>query len=62
VGAKRRQYTREFKIGLACLMEESGRSKAQIARELGIRESLPNWLGIYAMRNEMEMLIDTANL
>ncbi len=40
MGEKRRQYTREFKIEAVRLMEESGRSKAQIARELGIHESL----------------------
>ena len=37
---QRRQYTREFKQEAVRLVEESGRSKAQIARELGIHESL----------------------
>ncbi len=40
MGEKRRQYTREFKVEAVRLMDESGRSKAQIARELGIHESL----------------------
>jgi transposase len=40
MGEKRRQYTREFKIEAVRLIEESGRSKAQIARELGVHESL----------------------
>jgi transposase len=40
MGEKRRQYTREFKIEAVRLVDESGRSKAQIARELGIHESL----------------------
>ena len=40
MGEERRQYTREFKIEAVRLMDESGRSKAQIARELGIHESL----------------------
>lgn len=40
MGEKRRQYTREFKIEAVRLVEESGRSKAQIARELGVHESL----------------------
>lgn len=37
---QRKQYTREFKLEAVRLLEESGRSKAQIARELGIHESL----------------------
>ncbi|MBA2669177.1 MAG: transposase [Gemmatimonadetes bacterium] len=37
---KRKQYTREFKVEAVRLLEESGRSKTQVARELGIRESL----------------------
>lgn len=37
---KRRQYTREYKIEAVRLLQESGRSKAQIARELGIHDSL----------------------
>lgn len=37
---KRRQYTREYKIEAVRLLKESGRSKAQIARELGIHDSL----------------------
>ena len=40
MGEKRRQYTREFKLEAVRLVEESDRSKAQIARELGIHESL----------------------
>ena len=40
MGEKRRQYTREFKVEAVRLVDESGRSKAQIARELGIHESL----------------------
>jgi transposase len=40
MGEKRRQYTREFKIEAVRLMEESGRSKSQIARDLGIHESM----------------------
>jgi transposase len=37
---QRRQYTREFKLEAVRLLNESGRSKAQIARELGIHDSL----------------------
>jgi transposase len=40
MGEKRKQYTREFKVEAVRLLEESGRSKAQVARELGIHESL----------------------
>jgi|GEM_PF-1864467 len=43
---QRKQYTREFKLEAVRLLEESGRSKAQIARELGIHESLPKSLGV----------------
>ncbi len=40
MGERRRQYTREFKLEAVRLVDESGRSKAQIARELDIHESL----------------------
>ena len=40
MGEKRKQYTREFKLEAVRLAEESGRSKTQIARELGIHDSL----------------------
>ncbi|HEV2131273.1 MAG TPA: IS3 family transposase [Longimicrobiaceae bacterium] len=40
MGEKRREYSREFKIEAVRLVDESGRSKARIARELGIHESL----------------------
>lgn len=40
MGEKRKQYTREYKLEALRLLEESGRSKAQLARELGIHESL----------------------
>ncbi len=36
----RTQYTREFKLEALRLLEGSGRSKAQVSRELSIRESL----------------------
>lgn len=40
MGEKRKQYTREFKLEAVRLVEETGRPKLQIARELGIHESL----------------------
>ncbi len=40
MGEKRRQYTREFKLEAVRLAEESGRPETQIARELGIQDSL----------------------
>lgn len=40
MGENRRQHTRELKLEAVRLMEESGRPRAQIARELGIHESL----------------------
>jgi transposase-like protein len=39
MGEKRRQYTREFKVEAVRLPEESSRSRAQVARDLGIHES-----------------------
>jgi transposase len=40
MGEKRRQYTREFKREAVRLLDEGGRSKAQVARELGIHDSM----------------------
>lgn len=40
MGEIRKQFTGEFKLKAVRLVEESGRSKARIARELGIQESL----------------------
>ena len=40
MGQSRKRHTREFKVEAVRLVEESGRSKAQIARDAGIHESL----------------------
>lgn len=40
MGEMRRQHTGEFKVEAVRLVEESGRPRAQIARELGVHESL----------------------
>jgi transposase len=40
MGERRRQYTREFKIEAVRLLDESDRSRASVARELGIHESM----------------------
>lgn len=40
MGEQRRQHTREFKVEAVRLLDESDRPRAQIARELGIHESL----------------------
>lgn len=40
MGEKRRQYTREYKLDAVRLLDDSGRTKAQVARELGIHDSL----------------------
>jgi transposase len=37
---QRKQYTRDFKLEAIRLLDESGRSKAQITRELGVHESM----------------------
>jgi len=36
MGQIRKQYTREFKVEAVRLVEERGRSKAQLAREVGV--------------------------
>ena len=44
MGAKRRTYTPEFKVEAVKLVTEQGRSVAEAARSLGIRENLiRNW-------------------
>ena len=44
MGANRRSYTREFKVEAVKLVTEQGRSVAEAARSLGIRENLlRNW-------------------
>lgn len=40
MGEKRRQYTRAFKVEAVRLLDEGGRSKARVAQELGIHESM----------------------
>lgn len=40
----RRQFTREFKLEAVRLVKESGKSQAQVARDLGIRpDMLRTW-------------------
>ncbi len=36
---KRKRYTKEFKLEALRLMKESGKSSAEVARELGIRRN-----------------------
>ena len=40
MGAKRRRYTREFKLEAVRLVNESGRSLTEVAKELGVRRDL----------------------
>jgi transposase len=40
MAAKRRQFTREFKLEAVRLINESGRSLAEVASELGIRRDI----------------------
>ena len=40
MGAKRKQYTREFKIEAVRVVRESGKSLSEVARELGIRRDI----------------------
>jgi transposase len=47
--AKRRTYTREFKIDAVRVLRTSGKSQAQVARDLGIPAScLSHWKREYA--------------
>ena len=49
----RRTYTREFKLEAVHLLETSGRSAAQIERELGIGSGcLPRWRREFAEEGE----------
>lgn len=42
--AKRRQFTREFKMEAVRLLSESGRTPGEVARELGVRaDTLKGW-------------------
>ena len=36
----RKTFTKEFKLEAICLLEESGKPAAEIARELGIRRNM----------------------
>ncbi len=46
MGAKRRQYTKEFKLEAVRLAKESKKPLSQVARELGIRaDMLRAWNG-----------------
>lgn len=46
MGAKRRQFTREFKLEAVRLVNESGRTLTEVASELGIRRDiLQRWKG-----------------
>jgi transposase len=40
MSSKRRQFTREFKLEALRLVEESGKSIGQVARDLGIHETM----------------------
>jgi transposase len=45
---ERRQYTEEFKKETVALIEKSGKSKAQISRELGINDqNISRWCQLY---------------
>jgi transposase len=47
-----RTYTEEFKREAVQLMETSGKSVAQIARDLGVNDSvLHRWRGVYGNRD-----------
>lgn len=49
MGGQRRSYTREFKIEAARLVREGGHGMAQVARDLGVPDSvLWRWVKQYA--------------
>jgi len=50
---KRRQYSREFKLDAVRLLETSGKSAAQLERELGIgKGNLNRWKAKFAANGE----------
>ena len=50
---ERRKYTEEFKREAVGLMESSGKSIAEIGRDLGINDNnLYRWRGIYGSQSE----------
>jgi transposase len=51
----RRQYTEEFKRGTVELIKSSGKSQAQIARELGIRDqNISRWWRTYGQIDNLD--------
>jgi transposase len=55
MGAKRRQFTREFKLEAVRLVSESEQTLAEVARELGIRaDILRRWVEEAASRTGLE--------
>ena len=40
MSSQRRQYNREFKLSAVCLWEESGKTVSEVARSLGIHETM----------------------
>lgn len=51
----RRQYTEEFKRETVALIQNSGKSQAQISRELGISDNnLSRWLQKYGQENHQD--------
>ncbi len=51
----RRQYTKEFKLETIELVKSSGKSQAQIARELGINEqNISRWMQKYGQRDNFD--------
>lgn|SRR5688572_1466567 len=55
MGAKRRQFTREFKLEAVRLVSESDQPLPEVARELGIRaDILRRWLEEAASRTGLE--------
>ena len=48
----RRRFDQEFKVGAVRIVRETGKSIAQVARELGINEgTLANWVARDRQRN-----------
>jgi|SRR3972149_6672873 transposase len=54
MGTERRSYTEEFKREAVRLMESSGKSVAQLARDLGVKgNNLYRWRGLYGTRPQL---------
>ena len=53
MGEARRQFNQDFRDGAVRIVRETGKSVAQVARELGVNEgTLGNWVALDRRRRE----------